>query len=231
MKRYLIFLLILSIPLFNVLQASAQSYEPTSTWPYMYSDFTDGELQRIDGKKTAGVFNIHLAEGRLHFVEDGFIREVSPSEVLSVRIGGDIFTSTGGTMMKVLAKGEQTLVTEETKINFAALGETGGAYGSSSNTTSTQAFSSFEGIGGTRSNMNHMEIRSSKDDGKILPLEKKIYMVIPGKVVFASKRDFMEISDGFQDEAKTFLKERKIKWKDPQSVLEAADFLAKKLEK
>lgn len=79
--------------------------------------------------------------------------------------------------------------------------------------------------------MNHMEIRSSKDDGKILPLEKKIYMVIPGKVVFASKRDFMEVSDGFQDEAKAFLKERKIKWKDPQSVLEAADFLAKKLEK
>lgn len=221
MKRYAVLLILL----LAAWAASAQGYEPTTTWPYLYPDFTEGELQAFVGKKTSGQFNIHLAEGRLHFIEDGFIRETSPAEVFSVRIGSDIFTNVGGNLMKVMAKSDRSMVAEETKVNISAMNETGGAYGSSSNTTSTQAFSSFEGIGGTRTNMNHMEIRSSKDEGKILPLERRLYMIVNGKTVIASKKDFVEAAQGASAQAKEFLKENKIKWKDPQSVLAAADFL------
>lgn len=222
MKRYAVLL----ISLFAALAASAQGYEPTTTWPYLYPDFTEGELQTFGGKKTDGLFNVHLAGGRLHFIEDGFIMEASSSEVFSVRIGGDIFTNVGGKLMKVLAKSDRSIVAEETKVNLSEMNETGGAYGSSSNTTSTQAFSSFEGIGGTRSNMNHMEIRSSKDEGKILSLDSKLYMIVHGKTILASKKDFADASRCAPDSAKVFLKENKIKWKEPQSVLAAADFLA-----
>ena len=204
---------------------SAQNHKPTTTWPYLYADFQPGELKKITGAPIEGSYNIHIHLGTLHFIEDGFIREVSSSEIFSVKIGMDYYASVGGTMMKVLARSDNGFIAQETLADIAALNSTGGAYGSSSNSISTQALSSLEGIGGNRSNMNHMELKNSKDEGQVLPVKDKLYLVMDHAVVFAAKKDVTELYGIDKKAVNAFIKENQIKWKDPQSLIVLLDYL------
>lgn len=223
MKRQLFIVLALILSLCKL---TAQDYQPTTTWPYLYPDFTAGELQKYGGSANEGSYNIHLAKGTLHFIEQDIIREAASSEVFSVRIAQDYYANVGGTIMKVLARSDNGFIAQEVLADFASLNSTGGAYGSSSNSVSTQALSSLEGIGGSRTNMNHMELKNSKSDGALLPVTTKVYLVMPDKVIFAAKKDVNEI-DGIDKKAlSAFIKEKKIKWKNPQDLLVLLDFIA-----
>lgn len=206
--------------------AAAQEYEPTTTWPYVYSEFIEGELQMTVGNPKKAKYNIHLGTGSLHFIDGELIKQASPMEVFSVKIGTDMYVNAGGRMMKVLAKSDKGVVALESTVDIATLNATGGAYGSSSNTLSTQALSSLEGIGGTRTNMNHMELRNSKRSGEILPLINKMYLVTEGYVVFATKKDVSQLPFLEKDALKAFFKANPIKWKDPQSLLLVVDYIA-----
>ena len=215
MKRILTMILLCAAA-FAASAQTVEEYQPTSTWPYIYSDFMDGTLHQSTGGDMEGKFNIHLLESRLHFIEGNLVKEASPADVYSVKIGQDIFVNAGGTMMRVLAKSDNGIVAQLTEIDVTRLNETGGAYGSSSNSMATTALSSIENVGGIGTRVNHMEMKNSKNEGKILPVITKLYIV--------TKKDVSEASD--KEAFKSFQKEHKIKWRDPQSLLQVVDFLA-----
>ena len=223
MKRILTIILLYAAA-FATSAQTVEEYQPTSTWPYIYSDFMDGTLHQSTGEDIEGKFNIHLLESRLHFIEGNLVKEASPADVYSVKIGQDIFVNTGGTMMRVLAKSDNGIVAQLTEIDVTRLNETGGAYGSSSNSMATTALSSIENVGGIGARVNHMEMKNSKNEGKILPVITKLYIVTGNKVIFATKKDVSGASD--KEAFKSFQKEHKIKWRDPQSLLQVVDFLA-----
>ena len=227
MKRKLFIALALVLSLCNL---KAQDYQPTTTWPYLYPEFVSGELQKYGGSVTEGSYNVHLAKGTLHFIDKEMIREAAATEIFSVRIAQDYYANVGGTIMKVLARSENGFVAQEVLADYAALNNTGGAYGSSSNSISTQALSSLEGIGGSRTNMNHMELKNSKNDGAMLPVITKVYLVMPERVVYAAKKDVNAIEGIDKKALATFLKESKLKWKDPQDLLALIDYIAANLK-
>lgn len=204
----------------------AQDHKPTTSWPYLYADFQQGQLKKNVGAPIDGTYNIHIHLGTLHFIEEGMIREVLSSEVFSLKIGNDIYANVGGTIMKVLAQSDNGFIALETLVDMASLNATGGAYGSSSNSIATQALSSMEGIGGSRSNMNHMELKNSKDEGQVLPVKEKIYLVFPDMNVYAAKKDVSEMRGVDKKALNDFLKDNKIKWKDPQSLILLLDYLS-----
>lgn len=204
----------------------AQDHKPTTSWPYLYADFQQGQLKKNIGAPIDGTYNIHIHLGTLHYIEDGMIREVLSSEVFSLKIGNDIYANVGGTIMKVLAQSDNGFIALETLVDMASLNATGGAYGSSSNSIATQALSSMEGIGGSRSNMNHMELKNSKDEGQVLPVKEKIYLVFPDMNVYAAKKDVSEMRGVDKKALNDFLKDNKIKWKDPQSLILLLDYLS-----
>ena len=222
MRRTIIAILLLCLSLGCM---SAQNHKPTTTWPYLYADFQPGELKKTTGAPIEGTYNIHIYQGTLHFIEDGMIREVLSSQVFSLKIGMDYYANVGGTIMKVLARSDNGFIAQETLADIAALNSTGGAYGSSSNSISTQALSSLEGIGGSRSNMNHMELKNSKDEGQVLPVKDKLYLVMDHAVVFAAKKDVTELYGVDKKAVNAFIKENQIKWKDPQSLIVLLDYL------
>ncbi|MCI1640315.1 MAG: hypothetical protein LKI42_03450 [Bacteroidales bacterium] len=205
---------------------NAQDYRPTTVWPYRYDDFAAGELVFKVGGGKSGKFNIYIPGNKLHFLDGEMIKSVSSSEVAAVKIGSDYYRNVDGEILKVLAKSDKALIVEELSINETALNSTGGAYGSSSASDGTMALSSLEGIGGTRTNMNHMELKNDKDAGKMLPLIKKTYIFVKGNKIYATKRDVMSIKGVNSSEVKSFIKKNHIRWKDPQSLLILADFLS-----
>ena len=122
-------------------------YVPTSSWPYLYDEFQEGTLIWSGGKEKGGKFNINLADKKLHFIEGAYIKAATMADVQTVRIGQEVYQNAAGEMLKVLSMSDKSLVLEGRDIDYAALNETGGAYGSSSTTIGTMALSSLEGIG------------------------------------------------------------------------------------
>lgn len=207
-----------------VICLKAQNYEPTSTWPYLYPDFTAGTLYvNVSGEQKDGLYNIHILEGRLHFIEGDLIKEASPADVYSVRIGDDIYLNAGGTMMRVLAESNAGVVLQETVVDKTRLNSSSAAYGASSNSMATRNLSSLEQAG-SMVNTNHMELKNSKNEGYILPLAVKIYLMTGGKTIYASRKDVSRETG--EEKMKVFLKEHKVRWKDPQSLLQVVDFIA-----
>ncbi len=170
-------------------QDQNNDYVPTSTWPYIYKEFSEGTLKSSDGKTLTGKYNIHLAKSSLQFIDGELIKEADIGKVLGVQIGEDYYINAGGQFKKVLASNDNGTVILGKEVNIAALNSVGGAYGSSGATLGTTSLTSLEGIGGTRSNMNHMEIRNLRDSGETLPLIEKIYLFGPGFNVFANNTD------------------------------------------
>lgn len=205
---------------------SAQDNEPTTSWPYIYPDFSSGEMLSSKGVSTPGLYNIHLSGGVLHFIDGDLIKEVSSKDVLYVVIGEDRYANVEGRMMKILASDSKGIVARESLVDYVKLNSTGGAYGASSSTLATTALSSMDQIGSGKTGVNHMELKNSKEAGQILPLTEKLWLVTEGKAVFASKKDVSQIEGIDKDAFKTFLKENQIKWKNPDSLLKVVDFIA-----
>lgn len=224
MKRITIMLALVFLAAFQMFAQVG----PTTTWPYVYEEFQNGTILMIAGKERPGLFNVNLADKKLHFIDGAYIKASNMTDILSVKIGNDIYQNLGGEIYKVLAKSDKCVVVEDNEINYSALNETGGAYGSSSTTLGTTALSSLEGIGGTNSsqNINHMELKLNKENGKQLTLITKKYILVNGHKIFASKRDFMDAPGLDKAAAKVFLKSNKIKWNKPQDLVVAGDFLS-----
>ena len=203
--------------LLSVHAAFADDYSPTTTWPYAYEDFSAGYITLSDGSVKTLLVNVNLVKETLHFIDGEMIKETY--DLVSVKIGDDLWVNAGGRVRRVLASNESGCIVEGIDIDYATLNSTGGAYGASSTTLGTMALSSLEGIGATNSSssLNHMELKASKSNGQMLPLIKKKYIFTGKQTIFATKKDVAETVGA--DNLKTFLKINKIKWNSPESLL------------
>lgn len=200
--------------------------EPTSTWPYLYNDFQDATVFFKDGNKKECKVNIHILNSKFHYLEGEDIKEAKSSDVILVSVGNDSFYSKQGLMMKAVAANDKGFVGEVTVVDMAALNSQGGAaYGASANSVAVNRLSSVEGAGPTAST-NHMNLKNEKDLGVLLPLEKEYYIVTKGNVYPANRKNLEVLlpadkKSGF----KAFLKQNKISWKSPASLLKIVDYI------
>ena len=219
-------LLICAAAMLIALAASAQD-GPTTTWPYLYPDFTQGTIYLLGGTTVVQDMNVHIRHDRLHYIDKGgVVKEAVLDEVMMVTIGDDRYVNVYGEMMKVIAEGEKKgLVVAEILGDFSALLETGGAYGVSSTTSATRKLSSIETD--AQINQPHMLLKQSKTDGQMLNLITNYYIVTSKYRIKATKKDVTaSIPKDRQDEWKAWLKKNKIKWNKPGSLVAVADFLS-----
>ena len=208
------------------LSAQAQIVAYT-TWPYYYSDFQQGTMILSNGQRNVKPINIHLLKGDLHFIDDKGIIQMAPAGQFSaVQVGDDVFRRVGGYLMKVTpGPDEKNFVAVRSIADLTVLNETGGAYGTSATTASTQRITSVDMPGFV--NTSHMEIMQHKESGKQLTVKNEYYVVIDGNAVKATKKDLTAaVGPEREAEFKQFLKKNKINWKDEESLLQLFDFLA-----
>lgn len=216
-------ILTLSCLLWVVAALSAQ--EPTTTYPYMYQQFTDGTVVLDGGKEEARKLNIHLRADKLHYADGGIIKEAFLKDVNAVKIGNDVFVPVYGSMMKVVAKNDNGMVVVEILGDFEASREATGAYGTSSTSSATMKLTSVQTD--AQVNQNYMNILNEKDHGVPLRTVSTYYIFTQKLKVKAAEKDVREaLSADKADGWKTFLKTHKIKWKNPQSVLSVVDYLS-----
>lgn len=201
--------------------ASAQ--EPTTKWPYINNNFMDAEIFLKSGGKLQYLANIHLQDCRLHYVSGENIMEAKMSDILVVELAQKRYMNINNSLMEIVGEGKNGFVAKLSKPDYAKLNETGGAYGSSSNTTSTKALTSLEGIG---SITTHMLQQSEKESGKVIPLLHEYYIVANGSIYPGQKKLFEKMLPADKQAGlKGFLKENKVKWTNPEDLLKLVDFI------
>lgn len=220
MNRFILW----ALGLFLLTAANGQEY--STAWPYLYNEFTPGEVLTVKGAKLEYPMNIHILHGRLHFIEDGLIKEAATKDVLRVIIGKDEFLGVEDDIMKVAARAEKGFVMAHLLGDFESLNETGGAYGSSTTSSATRKLSSIDIQG--KVNQNHMELREGRHDGESVELTTTYYLVIPGmNKIEANKREVEKaIGPERKAEFKAWLKNKKIKWNKPESLANVVDYIA-----
>lgn len=205
--------------------AGAYAQSPTTTYPYLYDTFTNGTVVMDDGSKEARQMNVHLREGRLHYIDNGIIKEAYLTDVAAVEIGSDVFLPVYTSVMKVVAKNGNGCVVMEQLGDFEGAISGTGAYGVSASASATMKLTSVQMD--NHVNQNYMNILNEKSDGMDLEIISVYYIVTPKCKVKATRND-IEASLPAERIAqfKTYIKEHKVKWKNPQGLLPIVDFLA-----
>lgn len=220
MKRSIVFVII-----HCMISAMALAQNPTTTWPYVNNDFSNATVYLKSGGKLEYLANVHLQDCKLHYVKGDNIMEAAMNDILVVELASKRYMNINNSLMEIVCEGEKGFVAKFSKPDYSKLNETGGAYGSSSNTTSTKALTSLEGFGSVT---NHMLQQSEKEEGKVIPLKHEYYIVANGSVYPAQKKLFEKmLAADKQGALKGFLKENKIKWSSPDDLLKLVLFLEK----
>ena len=220
--RRLITGLVVTVLLGSGLQLGAQPY--TTAWPYLYSDFRDGVICMTGGQKIYLKLNLHLVMGRLHYLDRGIVKEALAKDIVYVEIASDKYLFINGTMMHVAAEQPGGFVADHITGDLESLAAGTGAYGMTANTEAVTRVSSLDFQQGV--NTNHMLLLQEKDSGQEFDLKHQLYIVTSGKVCRAVRKDVEALLDKTQKALfKSYLKEHKVKWKDPQSLLQVVTFL------
>lgn len=207
----------------GIAQMRAQDYEPTTSWPYLYKDFGQGEIFMKGGQKMIQKLNVHLAHSTVHYLDKETVKQLSLKDVALIEIGRDKFLVYDSAVYKVTASNEKGMLLEQSTGNFAALAETGGAYGTSSTSSATRSLSSLET--GNTVGCNHMILYQNKDNGQTLPLIVKYYIKTADFFCPARKKELDECFAARADEWKAWLKANKIKWNKSESLERILEFL------
>ena len=224
-KRFLF----IGIGLLMSLSVFAQKDHPTANWPYLYSEFKQGELQ-VRSKTDTALFNIHL-EGALHYVDNGKIKEANIMNATTLRIGEDVFSNVGGRMLKLLARAKGGYLVEETRSNYAAVVRNDGSMGTTAlNSTTTRTFlynqnviNSYDGYLLTDI---YADLLAMKDDAEKLPVRKALYMVMGFEQIPAERKAVLAL-DGLDKKAfKAFLKAEKIVWSELGDLVKVMDYIS-----
>ncbi len=223
-------LLFLCICTFMAVTAFAQKdYSPTTSWPYLFPDFMEGQLE-VGPRQSKALVNIHLNLGALHYVENGKIKESSTLGISTLTVGEEKFRNVGGKMMKILAETEGGYVVEETRANYTAVVRNDGAYGTTGlNSTTTKSFlyneNALNGYNGYLMTDVYKDLLAMKDNSETLPVQKNRYIVIGLDQIPAEKKSVSSL-DGLDKKAfKAFLKAEKIKWDKPQDLAKVIDYI------
>lgn len=211
-----------------VVAAAHAKYVPNTKWPYVYEDFTQGTVYSADNQKSEGLLNIHLAGNVLHYVgKDGKVYANDNRRIARVEIGPDAYIVVDNRLMQVVSqKGTDVLLKLELA-DFSQLTQgSGGAYGSSLNSSASNQLSSLD-LGGLN-RPEHGMMLQEKHDGREIPVSTVYYFAIGGQCIEASKSEVLKhVGESRKAEFTRFIKEKKVKWKNADSLKAVLEYLSR----
>lgn len=217
------------LPVFSQNVREDWTFKPKDTWPFLYEDFRKGLVCSSSGETLINAeINISVLDQKLYYLQGETIMLADMVRLFSARIDSDVYVNIGGKMYLVLAESEggaaiRSACIDEDRMNQASLG-----YGVSSPVAATRnvAGIALEGRVGTNINKSI----AAKEGGQEIPVLNKMYILYNRNcIVPALKREVMAIPGLDKNEAKAFFGSHKIKWTQPSSLTEVADFLTEHL--
>lgn len=211
-----------------VVAAAHAKYVPNTKWPYVYEDFTQGTVYSADNQKSEGLLNIHLAGNVLHYVgKDGKVYANDNHRIARVEIGQDAYIVVDNRLMQIVSQKDADVLLKLELADFSQLTQgSGGAYGSSLNSSASNLLSSLD-LGGLN-RPEHGMMLQEKHDGREIPVSTVYYFAIGGECIEANKGDVMKYAgEERKAELTRFIKEKKVKWKNEDSLKTVLEYLSR----
>ena len=207
---------------------TANEYEPTEGWPYLYEDFKPAIVYYQDGKAESADINVHLASNILHFTDNDKIMVVDNATRIDSVVCEDNtkLVRRGNLYVELKAHSQYVLIGTTCECDFNALGDSNGAYGTPTTVAATQNVASFKDHGNMAA-LRYKEMIADRHNTRTLPTIKRTVMVVNDRAICqATKRGVNELLTKEQrKDFNSFLKTNKIKWKDINSLILVAQFL------
>lgn len=225
MKPKLLLLSVLS--LLSSVAAGAVEYEPTTTWPYVYEDFREGRIVTHRGNTlNYDKLNVNIANGRVHYVENGIIMQADLNTIALLVIGDDSYMCVEGRMMKIVKNTASSAVLLKTVIDADAMSSSDIGYGKSSiASTSGLSLSALNSGMDYSVNRSLDDLTAERSHGEPLVLREVRGVYYKGAFVPATRSDVLKIPGIDKDAVKRFLKENKIKFNNIDDLAVLADYL------
>lgn len=210
----------------------AQTWEPTTMWPYLFEDFTDASLYFSTGETGKARVNIHLLRNDLHYLNGSkiFTTDNQNSIARIVTADSTAFVRCENYFVEVLGETPQAIVGRRVNGDFDRLNQSTGAYGTSSSTSAVDNLSNLQ-IGGI-TNLNYDLIRVERENSQTLPLSVRFCFVVDGKIYNANKRTVSKLlPKEKQKEFNAFLKKNKVKWNQEEGLRQVLEYISPLLAK
>ena len=212
------------------LSASAQSFKPLETWPYLYEDFTEGgAITFNDDVVKYDRMNINLIDGKLHYIQNGTIMVADLLKIKYVTIEADVYANVMGRLMKVLRETPHGGVLLDRTVNAEEMKKASIGYGKSA-VASTQHVSSMAleapndfntGVVGRSLD----DFNTDKYSGNELPVKETRYLSVDGYTVRAAKKEVMAFPGIDANALKSYLKAGKVKFNNVEDLASLVEFL------
>ncbi|MBQ6576400.1 MAG: hypothetical protein IJL91_01450 [Bacteroidales bacterium] len=202
-------------------------FEPTTTWPYLFEDFSPGTVLTNKGNTLDyDKLNVNVINGKMHFVKDDKIMEIDMMTVYVVRVKEDVFLNVQGKLMKVMKETENGAVVSLTEVDKEKMSRTSIGYGTSA-IASTQNISTaaLESNSGSIINKSLGSATVDRFAGDPLILMKTTYLVVDGLLLPARKKDVISDARFNSKQVEDYIKQHKTKWNNTDNLSELVEFL------
>jgi hypothetical protein len=203
------------------LPLAAQSYAPTTAWPFLYEDFRAGTVSFADsGASRNQLLNIHLLNATLWHRDGDDLLLSDPRGVTRIVLDADTFIYMDGALVRLIrSRGEARLVVLVKGDYNALVAPPAGAYGMSAQSSSV---TNRTGIG----QINYTQSRIERTDDRPLPLVREYYFLSGDKIIRATRRELEKALPASSLPAlRSYIKARKINWTDEASLSQLLDLI------
>ncbi len=201
--------------------------QPTSNWPFYFTDFVNATIE-LNGEKeqvTKTSININLFTGELQYLDETKTIRIlqNVEDVKRIVVNEALqFIFVDNFVQKITAETDHYKITRKEKGSLSDLQESTGAYGSSTNTAAVDKIHD-KLIGGIN-NFHYATLVSDKSGTSFKP-EVDYFLIGEGFVEKLNKRNVLKHFEGHEDQIERFLKKEKIKFKDEQQYATFLNFL------
>ena len=225
MKRFLLLSCLLAC--FASLSAQNYDYKPRETWPYLLEEFTSGGVHTCGGEDiNEGWYNVSVLDGKLHFVQNGYIMEADMRQVKYARIGESLYVNRMGKMEQVVAEEGPYVLLLSVLVDMASLSKSDIGYGVSSATATTQNINNLGMTGAVTVSTELEAAIAGAKYGTVLPLRKRYDFMLGARQIEASRAAVMALPGIDKAAAKSFFKQEKINWNKQESLAKVLKYLA-----
>ena len=225
MKKLFFLIFIICLGPFNIM--AQEHFTPpatrTSTWPYLFDDFSNAKIIDNNGSIQHMTINLNLLNDEMQFLNNGEIMQIYPPEnVQSIMVNHLMYVYANKWFLQVIAKGEPMLV-QRVHGNMNDLVETTGAYGTQSTVSSTHGLKSID-LGGIN-NMNYEYLKKGKEGGKSFNVETTYYFKLGQRLVTVSKSQSIKLFPDQKSKIKNYINQQNIDFKKQSDLLKLTEFL------
>lgn len=226
--RRVITAMIMCIASFALAQATTQNekdkadtYRPTTNWPYVNADFQEGTLLLADSTQSRTRMNIHLYGSVLQCIDaEGKVARVTFPDLLEIRIGDKKYVMTKGRTMQLISVSSdgKAMMLMELEPDFDELLRSNSSYYMNMGTTATVKVQQLNLKG--RANEKHDEMKEVWYDGRAITTKCQYYFLKGTELITASRNGMLATCRTSLEKKnmKALLKKNKTDWDSEEDV-------------